>query len=117
MTSIDIDTETTAPLGPDERPFWNPYLAGVALGGLLLTTYLLFGWGLGSSSGPTRLAYAVVDLVAPTWAAANGYIGPYVSDGLVGIFEDWMVFEVIGVLLGGVLGAYTAGRMLSLIHI
>ncbi len=92
------------------EPYWNPYLAGVALGLLLLLTYSLFGWGLGSSSGPTRLAYALVDLVAPAWAASNGYVSSYVADGFAGIFEDWMVFEVIGVFLGGVIGAYTAGR-------
>ncbi|RME26076.1 MAG: hypothetical protein D6798_07475 [Deltaproteobacteria bacterium] len=92
------------------EPYWNPYLAGFALGLLLLLTYMLFGWGLGSSSGPTRLAYAIVDLVAPSWAASNGYLSGYVAEGFAGIFEDWMVFEVIGVFLGGVVGAYTAGR-------
>lgn len=107
-TALDsTERDSTAP----QADYWNPYLAGFALGGLLLVTYLLFGWGLGSSSGPTRVAYAMVDLVAPAWAASNGYIGPYVADGFVGIFEDWMVFEVLGVFLGGVLGAYSAGRM------
>lgn len=109
-TPLPSTTQTTAS-DPVEAPFWNPYLAGFALGLLLILTYSLFGWGLGSSSGPTRLAYAMVDVVAPGFAAGNGYIAPYLSDGLVGIFEDWMVFEVIGVLLGGVLGAYSAGRM------
>ena len=93
-----------------ERPLWNPYLAGVALGLLLLASYLVMGWGLGSSSGPTRLAYGLVHMVAPAWSEANGYLQGYVSNG-VNVLEDWMVFEVIGVFLGGVLGAYSAGRM------
>lgn len=95
---------------PTERPFWNPYLAGVALGALLLSTYLIMGFGLGSSSGPTRLAYGALHLLAPAWTEANGYIGAYFADG-GSVLMDWMVFEVVGVLLGGVLGAYTAGRM------
>jgi hypothetical protein len=27
-----------------------------------------------------------------------------------GVLDDWLVFEVLGVLLGGAFGAYTAGR-------
>lgn len=92
-----------------ERPYWNPYLAGLALGLLLLASYLLMGWGLGSSSGPTRIAYGLVHLLAPAWSEANGYVGPYVGHG-AHILDDWMVFEVLGVFLGGVLGAYSAGR-------
>jgi len=95
-----------------EQPFWNPYLAGVALGLLLLATFAIMGWGLGSSSGPTRLAFGALHLLAPTWAEANGYIGHYVGPGK-NILDDWMVFEVLGVLLGGVVGSYSAGRMRS----
>ena len=93
-----------------ERPLWNPYVAGVALGLVLLASYVIMGFGLGSSSAPTRLAYAFTHLLAPVWSEANGYIGPYVRDGAK-IFEDWMIFEVIGVFLGGIIGAYSGGRM------
>ena len=103
-------TPETTMNAPDERPFWNPYVAGVALGLALLATFLVMGWGLGSSSGPTRLAYWLAHLAAPAAVEANGYMGPYFA-GSARVLEDWMVFEVIGVLLGGVIGAYTAGRM------
>ncbi|MCK6502050.1 YeeE/YedE family protein [Myxococcota bacterium] len=106
-----MHTDSAAAVTPTARPFWNPYLAGFALGLLLLATYLLFGWGLGGSSGPLRLAYLAVATVAPDWAAGNGYIAPYLGPGL-SILEDWMFFEVVGVFLGGVLGAYSGGRLL-----
>ena len=93
-----------------ETPFWNPYLAGVALGLDLLATFLLMGFGLGSSSAVTRVAYAAAHAVAPAATEANGYIGPYVQSA-TNVFEDWMVFEVLGVFLGGLIGAYTARRM------
>lgn len=93
----------------DERPLWNPYLAGVALGLVLLATYLIMGFGLGSSSAATRLAYSALHVVAPAATEANAYMGPYVSKG-AGLV-DWMVFEVIGVFLGGLVGAYSGGRM------
>lgn len=93
-----------------ERSYWNPYVAGVALGLVLLGTFLVFGFGLGSSSAVSRLAYAAVDAVAPQAAAGNAYLAGYVG-GESGILVDWMVFEVLGVLLGGFVAAYTAGRM------
>ena len=92
-----------------ERRFWNPYLAGLALGLVLLASFLLMGFGLGSSSAPTRVAYAAAHAVAPAATEGNAYMRPYVTAG--NPLEDWMVFEVLGVFLGGLLGAFTAGRM------
>lgn len=93
-----------------ERPLWNPYLAGVALGLLLLGSYAVMGFGLGSSSAPTRLAIAAAHLLAPAATASNGYFAEYVEGG-VNPLKDWMVFEVIGVFLGGLVGAYSGGRL------
>lgn len=93
-----------------ERPLWNPYLAGVALGLLVLVSYLIMGFGLGSSSAPTRLAIALAHGVAPAWVEGNGYLGEYVANG-ANPLDDWMVFEVIGTFLGGLVGAYSAGRL------
>lgn len=96
-------------LQTSERPFWNPYVAGVFLGLVLLSTYLLMGFGLGSSAAATRVAVAGAHVVAPAAIEANAYLGPYVNNGP--IFEDWMIFEVLGVFIGGLLGAYSAGRL------
>ena len=30
------------------RPYWNPYVAGIALGLVLLASFLIMGFGLGS---------------------------------------------------------------------
>ncbi|MDF1564421.1 MAG: YeeE/YedE thiosulfate transporter family protein [Deltaproteobacteria bacterium] len=92
-----------------ERPFWNPYIAGIVLGLVLLLTFLTMGFGLGSSSAATRLAYAGAHAVAPAPTEHNGYMATYVAEG--NPLEDWMIFEVIGVFLGGLLGAFSAGRL------
>lgn len=92
------------------RGDWNPYVAGVALGLVLLATYALMGFGLGSSSAATRVAVAGVHAVAPGLIEDNAYLGQYVANG-ANPLDDWMVFEVIGVLLGGVLAAYSAKRI------
>lgn len=94
---------------------WNPYVAGVALGLVLLLTYVLMGFGLGSSAAVTRIAVAGAHVVAPGAIEDNAYLGTYVANG-ANPLDDWMVFEVLGVLLGGVLAAYSARRMKPLNH-
>ena len=95
---------------PTERPFWNPYVAGVVLGLVLLGSFLIMGFGLGASGATTRLAAFAVDLVAPKVVEANAYFSQYFGPGKH-VLGDWLVFEVLGVFLGGALGAYSAGRM------
>ena len=70
------------------------------------------GFGLGSSSAATRLAVGAAHLVAPKATEANAYFSQYVGPGKK-ILEDWLVFEVLGVFLGGLVGAYSAGRLKS----
>ncbi len=94
---------------PAERPLWNPYVAGVVLGLVLLGSFLVMGFGLGSSSAPTRLGIGALHLLAPKATEANGYFSQYVGPGKH-VLEDWMVFEVLGVFLGGLVAAYSAGR-------
>ncbi len=89
---------------------WNPYVAGIALGLVLLATFLLMGFGLGGSAGATRIAVAGVDALAPGAIEGSAYLNQYVAGG-ANPLEDWMVFEVLGVFLGGLLGAYSAGRL------
>ena len=95
---------------PAERPFWNPYIAGVVLGLVLLASFLVMGFGLGSSGAVTRFAVAGAHLVAPKTVETNAYFSQYYGPGKH-VLEDWLVFEVLGVFLGGVLGAYSAGRL------
>lgn len=95
---------------PPERPFWNPYVAGVVLGLVLLSSFLVMGFGLGSSGAANRLAVGAAHLVAPKAIEENAYFSQYVGPGKH-VLDDWLVFEVLGVFLGGALGAYSAGRM------
>lgn len=98
------------PHAPTERPFWNPYVAGVVLGLVLLSSFLVMGFGLGSSGAATRLAVGAAHLIAPATVEANAYFSQYVGPGKH-VLDDWLVFEVLGVFLGGALGAYSGGRM------
>ena len=89
--------------------FWNPYLAGIALGLVLLTSFVLMGRGLGASGASHKVAVFGLDLVAPKHVARTPALAAAKADGHP--LDDWLVFEVLGVFLGGAVGAYTGGRM------
>jgi len=91
------------------KPYWNPYAAGALLGLVLLGAFLIAGQGLGASAFPKRtLAYAA-HAVAPAWTEANPEFSAYIADG-ANPLQNWLVVEVIAVLLGGFVGAVLAGR-------
>jgi len=100
--------EGAAPTARSER-FWNPYLAGVALGLVLLATFLIMGNGLGASGAANRLGVAGLHGVAPGHVAKNAQMAKLVEHGSP--LDDWLVFEILGVFLGGGVAAYTAGRL------
>jgi uncharacterized protein len=89
--------------------FWNPYLAGMALGLVLLTSFLVMGKGLGASGAANRVGVFIAQVFAPAHVAANPALAATKGDR-ASVLDDWLVFEVLGVILGGALGAITAGR-------
>jgi len=93
-----------------ERPPWDPYVAGFFLGFVLLATFIVFGRGLGASGALARIAALFAHGVSPRWVENNGAIGAYFAPG-AHWWDDWLVFEVAGVLLGGLAAGLTSGRL------
>lgn len=91
------------------RPYWSPYLAGAGLGLTLLATYLLMGFGLGASGAFTHVAAHLESVIAPARAESDPYLSAYLEAGRV--WAQWVVIEMVGVVLGGFLGAWSAGRL------
>jgi uncharacterized protein len=75
------------------KPYADPYVAGVALGLVLLASFVLAGRGLGASGAFTR----VTDMIT----TAN----PRQPT------DNWLLYEVAGVVLGGFASALLAGRV------
>ena len=92
------------------RPYWNPYAAGLLLGLVLLATFLVTGQGLGATAFAKRLIALGTHEVAPEWTEQNAALGTYVAGG-ANPLRNWLVIEVVGVLLGGFIGALPAGRL------
>jgi len=94
----------------NSEKFWNPYLAGIALGLVLLTSFLVMSKGLGASGAANRLGVAIAGVVAPNHITANPNLASTKGDR-ASVLDDWLVFEILGVFIGGAIGAYTAGRL------
>jgi uncharacterized membrane protein YedE/YeeE len=90
------------------KPFWPPLVAGVALGLVLLLTFVLTGHGLGATGASTRFAAYLGLALAPEATHANAYLAPMVSNG--NPMASWITWQVIGVAIGALLAAFWAGR-------
>ena len=100
---------TPPPLTP--KPYLNPYLAGFGLGLVLLATFVLMGRGLGASGALTSGVACAVQTVAPEHAAGNAFYAEYLGDGSTHPLKDWLVFQVLGVFIGGLLSGAWANRL------
>lgn len=90
--------------------YWNPYVAGIALGLVLLLTFYLMGTGLGASGAVARTSAVVAHVVAPSAVEQNAYYkGFYKTPGKHPL-KNWVVLEVVGVFVGGLVAALTARR-------
>ncbi|MBE2264571.1 MAG: YeeE/YedE family protein [Burkholderiaceae bacterium] len=98
----------TASATDHPRPFWPPLAAGVALGLVLLLTFVLTGHGLGATGATTRVSAWLGELVAPAATHANAYLGPMVEGG--NPLSSWISWQVVGVALGALVAAFWGGR-------
>lgn len=94
------------------QPYLDPYLAGVGIGLVLLAAYLVTGRGLGASGAFASVVAAGTAVATGTAeAAAAPATAPYLVDGLISPLKDWLVLELLGVVLGGFMSAWLAGRI------
>jgi uncharacterized membrane protein YedE/YeeE len=95
----------------EPRPYINPYLAGVGIGLVLLTSFFVMGRGLGASGAFSSTVAAGMQSISPERAESLEPYAAYLGDESSGPMRDWLVVELVGVVLGGALSAYTAGRL------
>lgn len=92
------------------KGYWNPFLAGIALGFVLLLTFYIMGTGLGASGAVARTAAVASHVAAPQAVEQNQYFKEFYKQGASYPLIDWIVFEVIGVFFGGLVAVITAKR-------
>ena len=91
--------------------YMNPYLAGVLLGLVLLAAFYISGRGLGASGAIKSSAIFVTRAIAPTHVANNAYYSDALKKEEGKPMKTWLVFEMLGVLVGGFLSGAIAGRL------
>ena len=94
-----------------QTKYMNPYLAGFLLGMVLLATIFITGRGLGASGAIKSLVVATVDGVAPAHAERSPFYSTYVGAGKENPLKSWLVFEVVGVLIGGFISGLVSNRL------
>ena len=94
------------------QPYVDGAAAGVALGMVLLASFFIAGRGIGASG-----AFAAT--AGPLGAALSGSLvdsSPALADRMPSTFEpwnDWLVLQLLGVVIGALVSARLAGRWRS----
>lgn len=94
-----------------QRKYINPYLGGVLLGLVLLAAYFISGRGLGASGALKSAVVSTVNTVAPAHAENTTFYQEYNESHKDGPLKSWLVFEMLGVIVGGFLSGAVAGRL------
>ncbi len=88
--------------------YWNPILAGFALGTVLFISFMVAAQGMGASGAFAR-AVAQLEFLYDPDIANNSYVAGYLKHGSA--LANWTVVEVVGIFLGGYISAAFAGRI------
>ena len=91
--------------------YMNPYLAGFFLGLVLLATIFLTGRGLGASGAIKNTVVAIADGISPKATEANPYFGTVAGPGKDSPLKAWLIFEIVGVIIGGFISGLVSDRL------
>jgi uncharacterized protein len=91
--------------------YLNPYLGGVLLGLVLLSANFIAGRGLGASGAIKSVVVTGMTTVAPVASANSGFVKEFRQSHEGNPMKTWLVFEMLGVLVGGFLSGAVAGRL------
>lgn len=93
------------------KNYMNPYLAGFLLGLILLATIYITGRGLGASGSVKSAVVATVNSVAPAHTTNTHFYKEYSEEHPGNPLKSWLVFEVIGVVIGAFISGLIANRL------
>ncbi|MGE5351610.1 MAG: YeeE/YedE thiosulfate transporter family protein [Acidobacteriota bacterium] len=95
----------------EKKQYMNPYLAGTFLGLLLLATIYITGRGLGASGAVKSFTVAAVETVAKHHTETTKFYKEYAGEHSGSPLMNWLVFEVVGVLIGAFISGLISNRL------
>ena len=93
-----------------QKKYMNPYLGGVLLGLVLIAAFWVSGRGLGASGAAKSAVVASVQTVAPKHTQNTKFYQEYLETH-PNPLKEWLVFQMLGVIVGGFLSGAIAGRL------
>lgn len=93
-----------------QKKYMNPYLGGALLGLVLVFAFWISGRGLGASGAVKSVIVKGVDTVAPSHIENSAYYSDYMESHPKPL-NSWLVFQMMGVLVGGFLSGAVSGRL------
>jgi uncharacterized membrane protein YedE/YeeE len=91
--------------------YLNPYVGGVLLGLVLLAANFISGRGLGASGAIKSGVVTVVTGVNPSSVESSKFVREYRESHTGNPMKTWLVFEMLGLIVGGFLSGVLAGRL------
>lgn len=91
--------------------YMNPYIGGVLLGLVLLAANIIAGRGLGASGAIKSVVVATTQTIAPKYAEKTKYFKEYKEEHPGSPLNNWLVFQMLGVIAGGFASGALAGRL------
>ncbi|HUW92370.1 MAG TPA: YeeE/YedE thiosulfate transporter family protein [Bacteroidales bacterium] len=93
------------------RRYLNPYLGGVLLGLVLLASNFISGRGLGASGAVKSVVATTIETVDKNAINTMPFMAEYSQSHSGSPMKSWLVFEMMGVLVGGFISGAMAGRL------
>ena len=92
------------------KKYMNPYIAGAILGLVIVAAFFFSGEGIGGSGAFKDVVKTTVVNIAPEYSANSHYFKSAVESKKSPI-KTWLIFEVMGVFIGGLISGAFAGRL------
>ena len=93
------------------RRYLNPYLGGVLLGLVLLAANFVSGRGLGASGAVKSVVATTIEAVDNDAVSTMPFMAEYAESHSGSPMSSWLVFQMLGVIVGGFLSGAVAGRL------
>ncbi|MDZ7632972.1 MAG: YeeE/YedE thiosulfate transporter family protein [Bacteroidales bacterium] len=93
------------------RRYLNPYVGGVLLGLVLLAANFVSGRGLGASGAIKSVVATTIQTVDKDAVTTMPFMAEYAGSHSGSPMKSWLVFQMLGVIVGGFLSGAVAGRL------